>query len=123
MTVGDDDDLFARDDGSDPLDDPVQESTGYKPDRSDEPYVRCTLAWLKRVLPLVNSPEQVAVAMWLQRRRAVCRQEWFSVPSSALQLELGLSKSTKYRTLIHLERGKVIALARLGQQALLIKLL
>jgi hypothetical protein len=120
------DDLFGKDDG-DPLDDPaepveVKKSTEYRAD-PNEPYVRVTLAWLQRVLPLVESKEQLVVAEWLFRRRAVCKQEWFSVPSGELELELGISRATRYRTLIHLERGGVIAITRLGRQALLVKLL
>ena len=128
MSSDDFNDLFGKDDGTDPLDDPAETAEGkkspteYKADPR-EPYIRVALAWLQRVLPLANSPEQLAVAIWLHRRRAICKQEWFSVPSGDLEMDLGISRSTKYRTLIHLERDKVITIKRLGRQAVWIELL
>ena len=48
-------------------------------------FIGCPVAWLERVLPLVGSAEQLAVAIWLHRRRRVCGdKEWFTVPGKAL---------------------------------------
>jgi hypothetical protein len=58
--------------------------------RADQ-HIGCPLEWLKRVLPLVNTKEQLAVAIWLHRRRVVCHNELFTVPNKGLQEDLGLA--------------------------------
>jgi hypothetical protein len=119
------DDLFGKNDGTDPLDDPVGEApkTERGPKRRKEPYIGCPVAWLKRVLPLMQSAEQLAVALWLHRRQVVEGQEWFSVPNVTLEEELGISRHVKARTLEHLDRAGVIARRNLGHQATQVKLL
>jgi hypothetical protein len=78
---------------------------------------------LKRVLPLVKTKEQLVVAIWLQRRRAICRSELFTVPNEELRVDLGLSRKIKYQTLQHLEKAKVIAIVRRGKHALQVQIL
>jgi hypothetical protein len=77
-------------------------------------HIGCPVAWLKRVLPLVKSKEQLAVAMWLHRRRAVCHSNTFTVPDKELFEELGVTRFVKYRTLRHLEGAGLVAVARNG---------
>jgi hypothetical protein len=86
-------------------------------------YIGCPVEWLKRVLPLVKTKEQLAVAIWLHRRRAICRNELFTVPNKTLQEDLGLSRRVKYGALSHLEKAGVIALIRDGKHTLKIRLL
>jgi len=86
-------------------------------------YIGCPVEWLKRVLPLVKTKEQLAVAIWLYRRRVVCRDGVFTIPNESLQKDLGLSRYVKYKALRHLERARVIALIRNGKHALGVKLL
>ena len=86
-------------------------------------HIGCPLEWLKRVLPLVKSKEQLAVALWLHRRRAVCRNEVFTVPNQELGKELGLGRLVKYRALKHLEEAAVIAIVRAGKRALKVRIL
>ena len=90
--------------------------------RADQ-HIGCRLEWLKRVLPLVNTKEQLAVAIWLHRRRAVCRNELFTVPNKGLQEDLGLNRRVKYGALQHLEAAGAIALIRDGKHTLKIRLL
>jgi hypothetical protein len=118
------DDLFAKD-GGDPFDDPAWEApkTERGPKRRKEPHIGCPLAWFQRVLPLMQSAEQLAVALWLHRRQALEGQEWFSVPNVTLEEELGVSRNIKYRTLDCLEQAGVIACRNLGHQATQVKLL
>jgi hypothetical protein len=73
-------------------------------------HIGCPREWLKRVLPLLKSKEQLAVALWLQRRRVVCGSELFTVPNEKLQEELGLSRKVKYRALHYLEKAGVVAI-------------
>jgi hypothetical protein len=83
----------------------------------------CPLEWAKRVIPVVQSKEQLAVAIWLHRRRAVCKCELFDVPNDTLHKELGLNRYTKYRALRHLEKAGVIALVRKGKHAIQVRIL
>lgn len=89
----------------------------------DSHHIGCPLEWLKRVLPFVKSKEQLAVAIWLHRRRAVCRNEVFTVPNQELRGELGVNRQTKYRALRCLERAGVITLTRDGKCALQVRML
>jgi DNA-binding transcriptional ArsR family regulator len=87
-------------------------------------FIGCPVAWLKRVLPLVGSADQLAILMWLHRRRIVCGgREWFTVPAKALEEDLGLSRFTRYRALEHLKQAGGIAVSRDGNKAMLVKLL
>ena len=91
--------------------------------RRADPHVGCPLEWLKRVLPLVSTKEQLAVAIWLHRRRAICRNELFTVPNKALEVDLGLSRKVKYGALEHLEAARAIALIRDDKHTLKVRLL
>jgi hypothetical protein len=109
----------------DPFDDPrwrKTEKDGQGRRRGDR-YIGCPVAWLKRVLPLVRSKEQLAIALWLHRRRAVCGSDLFTVPNRELYEELGLTRFAKYRALRHLEQAGAVALAHNGKHTTLAKLL
>lgn len=71
--------------------------TGPAPRRKSrrDAHIGCPIEWLKRVIPIVRSKQELAVAIWLWRRRTVCRSEWFTVPNTALDSELGLTVSPK----------------------------
>ena len=81
-------------------------------------HIGCPVEWLKRVLPLVKNKEQLGVAIWLHRRRAICRSELFTVPNKELLEDLGMSRKVKYQALRHLEKAGAIALVRNGKHAL-----
>jgi hypothetical protein len=91
--------------------------------RRADRHIGCPVEWLKRVLPLVQSKEQLAIAIWLHRRRVISRCDLFTVPNEALWQDLGLSRYVKYKALRHLERARVIAITRDGNHALGVKLL
>jgi hypothetical protein len=80
--------------------------------------IGCPLSWLKRVLPLLESKEQVVVAIWLHRRQAICSSDLFNVPNKELKEELGISRFIKYRTLDHLEKAGALAVVRKGKKIL-----
>jgi hypothetical protein len=90
--------------------------------RADQ-FVGCPLEWLKRVLPIVKSKEQLAVAIWLHRRRAVCRNELFTVPNESLREDLDLDRFVKYRTLRRLNEASAITLTCTGKRALKVRIL
>jgi hypothetical protein len=91
--------------------------------RRPDQHIGCPLEWLKRVLPLVKTKEQLAVALWLHRRRAVCRNALFTVPNKGLQEDLGLSRKVKYGALQRLEEAGAIALIRDAKHTLQVRLL
>jgi hypothetical protein len=88
-----------------------------KPKQPDDRYIGCPFTWLKRVLSLVKSKDQLVVALYLQRRRAVCRSRTFTVPNQELA-ELGVTRQAKYRALRHLEQAGEITITRNGKQAM-----
>jgi hypothetical protein len=90
--------------------------------RADQ-HIGCPVAWLKRVLPLLQTKDQLAVALWLHRRRAICGSELFTVPNEKLQAELGLSRKVKYRALRHLEKAGIVTLVHNGKHAIQVKIL
>jgi hypothetical protein len=83
----------------------------------------CPLEWAKRVIMVVQSKEQLAVAIWLHRRRAVCKRELFDIPNDTLREELGLSRFVKYSTLQHLEEAGAIAVVRDNKRAIRVRIL
>ena len=114
------DNLFEE---GDPFDDPAWKETEKPKRKPRQPHVGCPVAWLKRVLPLVKSKEQLAIALYLHRRRAVCGSEVFTVPNRELYEELGLTRFVKYRALRCLEEVGVIAISQNGRAAMLVSLL
>ena len=114
-------DLF---EAGDPFDDPAWKEAD-KPKRTQrtDHYIGCPVAWLKRVLPLVKSKEQLAIALYLHRRHSVCGSATFTVPNRELYEELGLTRFTKYRTLRCLERVGVIAIFQHGRTTMRVSLL
>ena len=99
--------------------DPIMDA----PDSKTE-LIGCPLAFIRRVLSLVGSAEQLVITIWLHRRRVVCGgKEWFTVPAQKLEEELGLSRFARYRAFKHLEQAGGIAIRYNGQKAMQVKLL
>lgn len=89
--------------------------TGVAPKERKEKIIGCPPEWLRRVIPIVNTKEQLAVALWVYKRSKVCKTEWFSVSNELLQIELGLSRKIKYTTLRRLEQAGAIAIRSRGR--------
>lgn len=103
----------------------VESDTGVKPKKPapKDRHVGCPVSWLLRVLPVVKSPKQLAVAIWLWRRRTICGgRDTFSAPNDELR-HWGIARSAKYRTLALLEAAGMIAIERCGKDALTITIL
>jgi hypothetical protein len=105
-----DDDLFEQ---GDPFEDRVwkeEESPKQKPKRSlSARYVGCPLEWLQWVVPRTKSKQQLLVALYLYRRCHVCHSRTVDVPTRDLAENWGISRTTKYRVLGHLEQAGVVA--------------
>jgi hypothetical protein len=108
----------------DPFDDPAwKEAEKPKRRQRTDHYIGCPVAWLKRVLPLVKSKEQLAIAIYLHRRHAVCGSKVFTVPNRELYEELGLSRFAKYRALRYLEKIGAITIFQDGKTVMRVSLL
>jgi hypothetical protein len=77
------------------------------PPRPAKGYVVYSLAWLARVLPLVRSADQLAVAQLLYQHCLIRRSKTVGLPNGELR-QLGVSRYTKYRALSVLEKAGVV---------------
>ena len=90
----------------DPFDDPLWRQAALMagaPPRSAKGYGTYSFAWLARVLPLVRSPQQLAVLLLIYRRCLRVRSQTASLSNSDLAA-IDVSRYGKYRTLAALER-------------------
>jgi hypothetical protein len=75
---------------------------------SKDGFVGCPVWWLQHVMSVVNTKEQLVVAIYLWRRRVVCgNHKTFDVPNGELKI-WGISRHIKYRTLDMLAAAGVI---------------
>jgi hypothetical protein len=86
-------------------------------------HLGCPLGWATRVNKVVKSQDQLMVAIWLHRRRAISRRDLFSVPNRELESELEVDRNVKYRTLRHLEKAGAIDIVRDGKHAVRVRIL
>jgi hypothetical protein len=68
------------------------------PPRPAKGYVTYSLTWLARVLPIVRTPEQLAIAQLLYRQCLVQRSRTVALSNHELR-KLGISRYAKYRAL------------------------
>ena len=98
--------------------DPLWQAAGLlanAPPRPAEGYVTVSLAWLARVLPVVRTPDQLAVALLLYRECLVRLSRAVALSNTELR-KLGINRQTKYRALDWLqEAGAVTVEARNGR--------
>jgi hypothetical protein len=83
----------------------------------------CPMWWLRRVLPVVVSKQQLVVAIYLWRRRTVCGDhKTFDVPNAELR-SLGISRKVKYQALEWLASAGLIKIGRKGKEAVTVTIL
>ena len=88
--------------------DPLWRKAGLWADALPRPtkgYVTVPLSWLARVLPVIRTPEQLAVALLLYRECLMRRSNTVALSNNKLR-ELGISRQTKYRTLGRLQEAR-----------------
>ena len=88
-----------------------------------ESHIGCPVEWLKRVMPVVRSERQLAVALWLYRRHSIHGGGWFFAPNETLRKDLGIDRRVKYRVLIRLERAGILRVIRSGRSSARVKIL
>ncbi len=111
----------------DPFDDPLwkaaEKAARGKRRRRSKEFVGCPMWWLRWVLPLTRSSEQLAVALYLYRLRIVRRSKTIRLSNVALENDLGLSRYAKYRILARLEEAGVLKVGRRDGRSLTVTLL
>ena len=65
-------------------------------------YITVPLSWLARVLPVIRTPEQLAVALLIYRECLMRRRSTVALSNDKLR-ELGIGRYTKYRALGQLQ--------------------
>jgi hypothetical protein len=88
--------------------DDIANVKAHKQQSLEDCFVGCPVWWLQCVMPVVDSKEQLVVALYLWRRRVVCgNHKTFDVPNGELKT-WGIGRGVKYRTLDLLATAGVI---------------
>jgi DNA-binding transcriptional ArsR family regulator len=99
----------------DPFDDPLWKQAelmaGAPPRPINGGYGTYSLVWLSKVLPVIRTPDQLAVALLLYRQCIRWRSTTVDLPNGDLKV-LGISRQTKYRTLVLLKEAGAVTVAR-----------
>ena len=120
MTMGTDG-LFG-----DAEDDPLWQMAGLLADAPPRPvskgYGVYSLPWLARVLPVVRTPGQLAVALLLYRECLWRRNNTVALSNGELR-KLGISRETKYRALGWLQEVRAVTIETRNGRSLRVTLL
>jgi hypothetical protein len=79
------------------------------PPKPAKGYVTVSLAWLARMLPVVRTPGQLAVALLLYRECLLRRSNTVALSNGELR-KLGISRYAKYRALAWLRAAGAITI-------------
>ena len=96
--------------------DPLWEQAGLMadaPPRPAEGYVIVPLAWLSKVRQVVQSIDQLLVAMLLYRQCLVTRSQTVTLSNGALAA-FGIPRQTKYRALTWLQKAGAVTIEEAG---------
>ena len=88
-----------------------------RPSENSFRHIGCPLAWFKRVFPIVRGKNELAIALYIYRLRAVRRLRTVAVSNAPLLAELGIDRFAKYRALRRLAEAGVITLKRDNKKA------
>jgi hypothetical protein len=81
-------------------------------------HIGCPLSWFNLVFPIVRGKNELAVALFLYRLRAVNRSRTVSVTNGGLLAELKIDRFAKYRAIKRLEDAGIVAVDRRNKKAL-----
>jgi hypothetical protein len=102
---------------------PLTPPTSKQPKRKHDRHIGCPTAWLRRVLPVARSGEQLALALWLYRRHKVSGSPVFKAPNAELYDDLGLTRFAKYRALRRFEKVGMVRRLKTGPKDTSIELI
>ena len=111
--------LFA--DGGDPLGGDPHWRKGRKLKRGGR-HMGCSLPWFVWVIPLVQSKEQLGLALYLYRRCFICKSDTVTVPNNELRDLMDISRFGKCRMLKSMEEAGVLQILENGQQTTKVRL-
>jgi hypothetical protein len=83
-------------------------------------HIGCPFWWFRLALAAVKSKDQLAIALYIYRRSAVCKSATVKITNEKLLEDLGLGRGAKYRTLKCLAAAKLISYEVHGREATLI---
>jgi hypothetical protein len=115
----DDMDSLWINDGTDPLDTPEAPEGPLRshkaPLTTEDNHIGCPMWWLEAVYPIMHGKAELAVALFLYRRRVVegCR----TISFANCRLGLGVSRFTKYRALKALEDAGLVTVRHHNKRA------
>jgi hypothetical protein len=95
---------------------PVGAAKPRQASKAEDRLIGCPLWWLQCVRPAVKTRDQLIVAIYLWRRRIVCKSATFDVPNGELKA-LGVSRKIKSRTLDLLAAAGLIEFAQRAAKA------
>ena len=81
-------------------------------------FIGCPLPWFRLVFPIVRGKNELAVALFLYRQRAVQRSRTVLLTNVRLAAELGINRQAKYRALRRLAGAGLITIRRRNRRAL-----
>ena len=80
-------------------------------------HIGCPLWWFRLVFPIVRGKNELAVALYIYRLRAVRRSRTLTITNERLLAELGINRYAKRRALRRLATASVITLHHRGRTA------
>jgi hypothetical protein len=112
----------------DPFDDPLWKAAdktarARRRRRRNRTHIGCPMWWLRAVLPLARSAEQLAVALYVYRLTIVCRSKTISVSNQSLKEDLGVGRFGKYKMFARLEEAGLWRVKHRNKHALEVTLL
>jgi hypothetical protein len=86
-------------------------------------HIGCPLWWFRRALAAVKSKDQLAVALYIYRRRVVCKSATIKISNEKLRDDLGIERGAKYRALKCLAAAGLISYEMCSGNAALVTIL
>jgi hypothetical protein len=85
---------------------------------ADARHIGCPLPWFRLVFPIVRGKNELAVALFIYRLRAIHRSRTIVVTNARLLADLGIDRYAKYRALRRLADARLITIRRHNKRAL-----
>jgi hypothetical protein len=84
---------------------------------ADSRHIGCPLSWFRLVLPIVRGKNELAVALFIYRQRAIRKSRTVVISNTELS-ELGIDRYAKYRALKRLAATGILTVNHHNKRAL-----